>query len=222
MSGLDLAAFQSSPLVREPFDYLVLPGFVRPEARSAINADYPQIDSPGSFPVEDLSYGPAFRALLGELTGLAVRAAFEEKFGVDLRGRPTMLTVRGRCGTRDGSIHTDSVNKILTVLVYMNPAWESSGGCLRLLRSATDLEDVLVEVPPMEGTLVAFRRSDNSYHGHKPFVGPRRVIQLNWVTGRRVEWFEHLRHRVSARVKRVAAMVRGRRAEAVGAERAGG
>ncbi len=208
MSVLDLAAFGATPLVREPFDYLVLPGFVRPEALAAVNADFPRIDSPGSFPVEEFSCGPAFRSLLDELTGPAVRAEFEEKFWVDLRGRPTMLTVRGRCGPRDGSIHTDSANKILTVLVYMNPAWENSGGRLRLLRSATDLEDVVVEVPPTEGTLVAFRRGDNSYHGHKPFVGPRRVVQLNWVTARRVQRLENLRHRASAWVKRVAALVR--------------
>jgi hypothetical protein len=83
----------------------------------------------------------------------------------------------------------------------MNPAWEQKGGCLRLLRSATDLDDVLVEVPPLEGTLVAFRRCDNSYHGHKPFTGPRRVIQLNWVTSRFNERFQILRHQASAWLK---------------------
>jgi SM-20-related protein len=52
-----------------------------------------------------------------------------------------------RCGTRDGNIHTDAANKIITVLIYMNPTWEQSGGRLRLLRSPDDIEDVLVEVP---------------------------------------------------------------------------
>jgi len=47
---------------------------------------------------------------------------------------------------------------------------------LRLLRSPTDLDDVILEVPPQQGTLLAFRRSHNSYHGHKQFSGPRRVI----------------------------------------------
>ena len=61
--------------------------------------------------------------------------AFEEKFGIDLNGRPTMITARGRCGTRDGNIHTDAVTKIITALVYMNPHWEEAGGCLRLLVS---------------------------------------------------------------------------------------
>jgi SM-20-related protein len=209
MQVLDLAAFRSTPLTRQPFPYVVVPGFIRPEARAAIHADYPRIDHPGSFPVGELTFGPAFRSLLDALTGPEVRAAFEEKFGVDLRGRPTMLTVRGRCGTRDGNIHTDAASKIITVLIYLNPQWEGAGGRLRLLRSPTDIEDVLVEIPPVEGTLVAFRRSDNSYHGHKPFIGPRRVIQLNWVTDRRTERREVFRHRISAWLKKMAGLFHG-------------
>jgi hypothetical protein len=203
MPALDLEAFRAAPLQQEPFPYLVLPGFVRLEARAAINADYPAVDKPGSFPLSEVTYGPAFARLIDELTGPEVRAAFEEKFGIDLTDRPTMLTVRGRCGDRDGNIHTDSVTKIITVLVYMNPVWEDSGGRLRLLRSPDDLDDVIVEVPPEEGTLVTFKRSNNSYHGHKPFIGPRRVIQLNWVTRQRVLLFESSRHRVSAFFKRI-------------------
>jgi SM-20-related protein len=210
MHGLDLNAFRSTPLVREPFEHLIVPGFIRPEARAAIQADYPAIDSPGSFPVSELSYGPAFAALLEALTGPEVRAAFEEKFGLDLTGRPTMVTVRGRCGPRDGRIHTDTPSKIITVLVYMNAHWEAPGGRLRLLRSADDLDDVLAEVPPEEGTLLAFRRTDNSFHGHKPFVGVRRVVQLNWVTDPWTVRRELLRHRASAWVKRLLGLVRRR------------
>ena len=78
---------------------------------------------------------PGFRTLLEELRGPAFRAACEDKFGIDLSGRSTMITVRGRCGTRDGNIHTDSLSKIITVLIYLNPHWEQPGGRLRLLRS---------------------------------------------------------------------------------------
>jgi SM-20-related protein len=203
MSALDLAAFRATPLTKEPFDYLILPGFLKPEARAAINADYPEVTRPGSFPLSEVKYGPAFAALIEELRGDAVRAAFEEKFGIDLTDRPTMITVRGRCWERDGSIHTDSVTKLITVLIYMNSSWEDSGGQLRLLRSGEDLEDYVAEVPPEEGTLIAFRRGDNSWHGHKPFVGPRRVIQLNWVTSQGVLRYETRRHRYSAFMKKL-------------------
>jgi SM-20-related protein len=208
MHRLDLAAFRATPLMREPFNYLIVPRFVRGEALAELHRDYPQVDSPGSFPVGQLAYGPAFRALLEELEGPDMRAAFADKFGIDLTGRPTMITVRGHSGTRDGNIHTDAVTKLITVLIYMNPQWENSGGRLRLLRSPTDIEDIIVEVPPVEGTLLAFRRSDNSYHGHKLFIGPRRVIQLNWVTNSMTARREILRHRVSAWIKRVMSAVR--------------
>ena len=33
-----------------------------------------------------------------------------------------------------------------------------------------------------DGNLVAFRRSENSYHGHLPYEGERRVIQIAWLT----------------------------------------
>lgn len=203
MSALDLAAFGAAPLNREPFEYLVLPGFVKPEARAAIDADFPPVERPGSFPLSEVRCGPAFAALIEELQGPAVRAAFEAKFGLPLAGRPTMITVRGRCWEKDGRIHTDSASKLITVLIYLNPRWEPAGGRLRLLRSPDNLEDVLVEVPPEEGTLVTFRRSDRSFHGHPPFVGPRRVIQLNWVAGEGIRRYEGARHRLSALVKRL-------------------
>ena len=208
MERLDFTAFRATPLTREPFPFLIVPQFVRAATRAVVNADYPTIDSPGSFPVSGLTYGPGFQGLLDDLRGPEFRSICEEKFGIDLSGRASMITVRGRCGTRDGNIHTDAVTKILTVLIYMNPTWEQAGGCLRLLRSPHDLDDVLVEIPPTEGTLLVFRRSDNSWHGHKPFVGPRRVIQFNWVTTQGVERREVIRHRISAWMKKTLGLFR--------------
>ena len=202
-SMVDLARFRGTALCREPFDFLVVPGFLKADALEAIHADFPRVDRPGSFPLESQRYGAAFAALIDELKGEAVQEAFEQKFGMDLTGRPTMFTVRGRCSERDGGIHTDSLTKLITVLIYMNPTWEESGGRLRLLRSGTDLDDYILEVPPEEGTMLCFRRSENSWHGHKPFIGPRRVIQMNWVTSQKVLRYENRRHRFSAALKRI-------------------
>lgn len=208
MDALDLSAFRATPLVREPFEYLVLPGFVKPEARAAINAGYPDIKRPGSFPLSELSYGPAFADLVDELNGDEMRRSFEEKFGIELGGRPTMVTVRGCASARDGRIHTDTSSKIITVLIYMNSQWEAPGGRLRLLRSADDLDNMILEVPPEEGTLLCFRRANNSFHGHKPFVGVRRVLQFNWVTEQRFVDRELKRHRFSAWTKRILSLGR--------------
>jgi SM-20-related protein len=210
---LDLDAFRATALTKEPFQYLIVPGFVRPEARAKINADYPKISERGSFPVAQLSYGGAFGEFLDELESDEFRQAFEEKFGLDLAGRPTTTTVRGQCSPKDGQIHTDSKSKIITVLIYMNPSWEQSGGRLRLLRSGSDLDDMITEVPPSEGTLLAFKRADNSWHGHRPFGGERRVIQFNWVTSEGDRRIAMLRHHVSAPFKRIlAALMPGRAA----------
>jgi hypothetical protein len=202
MSFLNLASFERTRLCQEPFDFLVVPGFLKAEGLAQIHTDYPRVDRPGSFPLSEVTYGPTFEALIEELRGEAVRKAFEKKFSLDLKNRPTMFTVRGQCWEKDGQIHTDSVTKIITILIYMNPKWEESGGRLRLLRSGTNLDDVIVEVPPEEGTLICFRRSDNSWHGHKKFVGPRRVIQMNWVTSQKVLRYESSRHRLSAIFKK--------------------
>ena len=202
MSALDLTGLRAAPVQRTPFEYVVVPSFIQSAAAKAINRDYPRIDQPGSFPLSEVRYGSAFANMLAELQCDAVRDLFGEKFRIDLSGRPTMITVRGRCCEKDGNIHTDAVSKIITVLIYMNSAWEAPGGRLRLLRSATNLDDVILEVPPVEGTLLAFRRSDNSYHGHLPFVGQRRVVQLNWVTGDAIVRRELRRHRFSAIMKR--------------------
>lgn len=201
--ALDTDALANTPRARDPYDYVIVPGFVRADALPGIHEDYPEIDQPGSFPYQSLEYGPAFSSLLDELQGPAMRAAIEKVFDVDLAGRPTTVTVRGRCQLKDGRIHQDSTDKIITVLVYMNPDWENSGGRLRVLRSDSDLEDYAAEVPPAEGTLLAFRRSDTSHHGHKPFEGKRRVLQLNWVTSDKFAKRERRRHAISAFFKRL-------------------
>jgi SM-20-related protein len=199
---LDLDMLRRTPLAREPFPYVVVPGFVPPAGRVELCGNYPRIQQAGSFPVGELRFGPVFRDFLAELEGDEMRAAFAEKFDIDLDGRPTMVTVRGQAKASDGRIHADSRTKLITVLIYMNEAWEAEGGRLRLLRSPDNLDDVVTEVPPAAGTLLAFRVTPNSWHGHAPITGPRRVVQLNWVESVRVVERERLRHGFSARLKR--------------------
>jgi SM-20-related protein len=205
---LDLDAFRRTPLATKPFPYLVVPGFVPEPARAALSRDFPRITSPGSFPVADLTFGPAFASFLAELGGNPMRAAFAEKFALDLAGRPTMITVRGAARASDGRIHTDTASKLITVLIYMNESWEAPGGRLRLLRSPDDLDDVVAEVPPAAGTLIAFRVTPHSWHGHAPVSGPSRVVQLNWVASGAVVRRERLRHGISARMKRLVGHLR--------------
>ncbi len=203
MAYLDIAALERTPLKRDPYDYLVVPDFVRAERFSAVLTDYPAVPGPGSHPLSEVEVGGNFEALLEELNGPEFRHAIEAKFGLDLSSRPTMFTVRGECRSTDGKIHTDSTTKIITVLLYMNEKWDKDGGRLRVLRSGTDLEDYVEEVPPHGGTLLVFRRSENSWHGHLPFDGTRRAVQMNWVTDKSVVAREQGRHRLSSTIKRL-------------------
>ena len=200
---IDIDAFSATPLTREPFPFLMVPHFVRPEAMGAINADYPEVTHPGSFPLRSLAYGPAFDAFIAAIQGPEFTRAVEEKFDLSLAGKPTMVTARGVSAARDGQIHTDSRTKIITVLIYMNNAWEAKTGRLRLLRGPDNLDDVIAEVPPDEGTLLIFRNQPNAWHGFHSFEGPRRVIQLNFVTGADVVKREQTRHAISAFFKRL-------------------
>jgi SM-20-related protein len=201
MPLLDLDALRRAPLVREPFPHVVVRGFVPPGAAEELVADFPAIASAGLLPVAATHPGPGFSRLIEEIRGAEIARAFSEKFELDLSGRSMMVTVRGRCQQKDGRIHTDTASKLVTALLYFNRNWEAREGRLRLLRGPDDLEDMIAEVPPEAGTLVAFRRSENSFHGHHPYVGVRRYVMFNWMTNSWAARREMMRHRLSAGVK---------------------
>lgn len=203
MSLIDHEKLRAASVVAEPFQHLVAPGLVSGEALQTVLRNFPNMERPGSVPLTALEYGPAFGELVEDLRGPEVTEMLSEKFKTDLRKRPTMVTVRGKCRARDGKIHTDSKDKIVTVLLYLNPSWEKEGGRLRLLRQPDDIEDYVAEVPPDEGTMLAFKCSETAWHGHKPFEGERRAIQLNWVTEERYVRREQRRHKFSSFFKRI-------------------
>lgn len=203
MTYCDFEALERTTLERDPFDYVIVPRFLRGEWFPLVIADYPNVPGPGSHPPSELTIRGHFRDLMQELLGPQFRQAIERKFAIDLSDRPTMYTVRGYVREKDGAIHTDSETKIITVLLYMNEQWQEDAGRLRLLRGPDDLEDYVAEVPPFAGTLLVFRRANNSWHGHKPISGQRRAIQLNWVTSQSVADSEQRRHRFLTRLKRV-------------------
>lgn len=203
MSLIDIEALRATPLKTDPYDYFVVPAFVTGKALDSVIADFPSIDSTGSIPPSELEIHGSFQQLLDEMNGPEFREAIEEKFGLDLSDRPTMFTIRGFCARNNGKIHTDTKSKIVTVLLYLNQEWEAGGGRLRILRSGTDLNDAVEEVSPNGGTLLVFRRSDNSWHGHEPFEGQRRAIQMNWVTDEEVVQHEQRRHRFTSTLKKL-------------------
>ena len=181
MSLIDLQALCEAELHTDPFAYMVVPGFLSPEVLARVNADYPAIDTAANHALDNLQYGPTFAELMRELQSRDFAAVLGERFHMDLASLPTTVTVRKFCERTDGNIHTDHKSKVVTVLVYFNEEWPHEEGQLRMLRSKSDIEDYAAQVPPLGGTLLAFRRTDHSWHGHTRFVGERRMVQVNYL-----------------------------------------
>lgn len=196
-------ALAATPAQTRPFPHLHATGLLSRSAVQHLNQQFPDLPVSGLLPANTLKLSPALSQLADELRGPRMAEILSEKFDIELTGLPTMLTVRARAAARDGRIHTDSESKIVTLLLYLNETWSDEGGRLRLLNSGADVEDYFAEVVPEAGTLVAFRRTDNSWHGHHPFVGPRRYLMVNWMRDGAVARFEQGRHRVAAVLKGV-------------------
>ncbi|QDH17005.1 2OG-Fe(II) oxygenase family protein [Swingsia samuiensis] len=204
--SLDYHALQTTPVAEKPFPHVVVKHFINNTDLKSIVAELPAMQSGGSFPPEALKLSPRVSALLAELQGPKLKGIVAEKFGLDLVGAPTMLTMRGKTREKDGRIHRDSDAKLVTILLYLNPReedWSSKGGCLRLLNGPDDVEDYDVEIVPAEGALAIFPNGPTTWHGHRQFVGTRYTIQLNYMATSKKAQYELRRHRFSSWLKRL-------------------
>jgi SM-20-related protein len=181
-SVIDIDAVRRAQLSHEPYDFFCGSNFLRQEALADLQQEFPDISKAGYLTVDEVGLKGSFKTLLEEMEGPELTEALSQKFGRDLHPYPRLTTIMRRSQAKYGAIHTDSASKIMTMLVYMNPAWqEEQGGRLRALFDDKHYEPYAVEVPPTMGHIFAFLRSDKSWHGHKPFTGERKVVQVAWV-----------------------------------------
>jgi len=199
----DFELFAATPLNTDPYPHLVVPQFLKQADVDAAITDFPRLDMPGLFLPEAVDYGAAFADLLKQMEGPQMRALVSEKLGIDLTNAPTLATVRSNCQGKDGRIHPDASFKLATILLYLNEPWAPQGGRLRILRSGTNLDDYTAEVSPEGGLLICFKVQPNSWHGHHPFVGPRRYLMINYCGDPQQRDAEAARHRMSGRVKKL-------------------
>ena len=205
--ALDYTALSQVQVQTSPYPHFVVPLVMSAEDVAAAIADYPKIDMAGVFPLDTIEGGPAFRRLVEEIQGPELRRIIGEKFQMDLSDHDTMVTIRACCRPTDGKIHTDATFKKATLLFYLNEIqWPHPGGHLRVLRSGTNLEDYTAQVPPNGGTMVAFKCTDNAWHGHEPFDGVRRYIMVNFVKDKAALRRELTRHRFTAGIKKFKRM----------------
>lgn len=197
-SAINWRALDSAQAGQNPFSHLLVADFIAADKMDEVVRDFPKVPGAGSFPLASLGCGGAFAGFMDELRGGKLAALMGDKLGIDLRGKPAMITVRGHCRETDGKIHTDSAGKLVTVLVYMNDIPADGGGRLRLLNGPGDMDDYFAELTPRCGSMVAFVCAPNAWHGHKPYCGERRAIQLNWVRDDAYLRREKRRHTLSA------------------------
>lgn len=181
-SLIDLKVIADAPVHRDPYTFLTASSFLKRDAVADLRRDFPQITKPGFLTVDDISLSGSFKRLIEELEGPELAGILSDKFGRDLRPHPRLTTIRKISQLKDGRIHTDGESKLATFLVYMNDEWEDDGaGRLRVLRGPEDFDDMAMEISPTMGSAFGFLRSDDSWHGHKPFAGERRVVQVTWL-----------------------------------------
>jgi len=169
----------------DPFPFLIAKNFLPDTLRGQIAADFPAYTRPGFFPMDDKECGPTVRAIVRNLENPAFADRLGELLGVpNLGSLPSIVTIRKWSKATDGRIHNDGKVKVVTALLYLNETWpDTSDGCFRVLTDEQSFDHLAApEVKPLYGYFAAFRRTENSWHGHLPFTGERRVIQIAWLT----------------------------------------
>lgn len=190
----------------DPFPFMVAHGQLPREASADLDRDFPRYASAGFFPYDPADCGPAINSLVDNLTSNAFASVIGARLGIDnLADYPTLVTLCRLLNRRHGTIHTDSRSKVATALVYLNPQWpDTSEGCLRFLRKIDDIDSLVApELIPLYGEVAAFKRCENSFHGHLPYEGERRVIQVAWLVSEREKLRKTRRGRFSRAFKKV-------------------
>lgn len=164
--------------------------------------DFPAISSGGSFALSEVNPGPRFSALLDELNTSEFREIISRKLDIDLKDRPMVITLRGISRAKDGRIHTDSISKMATILIYFNADWEADTGKLRVL-SSENMDDFVAEVTPNIGAMIAFKVTRNCWHGYPAFEGSRQSIQINFVEDDKAATKHGRRHGWTAKLKKL-------------------
>jgi hypothetical protein len=179
---LNFDVVRNAEVHTQPYRYIVGDTFLKEDKIDKLREDFPKIDKPGFLTVGEVDLRGTFKQLIEELESSEMAEALSSKLGINLDPHPRLTTIRRLSQLKDGRIHTDSESKLATFLVYMNDAWNDDGaGRLRVLNNGTDFDDMTAEISPVMGSCFGFRRADNSWHGHKPFAGERRVVQITWL-----------------------------------------
>ncbi|KQX03796.1 MULTISPECIES: 2OG-Fe(II) oxygenase [Acinetobacter] len=202
-SILKLDALKNAEVASTPYPYFVVENALADSEVQAVIQDFPKIEQGGSFNIEDVEIKPNFDRFLKSLDTPEFRQILTDKFDVNVMEHPMMITLRGYSRQKDGRIHSDSKSKLLTVLIYLNESWDAPNGRLRILNDDNDINNYVTEINAGPGSLVAFKVTDNGWHGYIPYEGQRQSIQINFLTSEKANAKHKFFHGLSAKMKKI-------------------
>jgi SM-20-related protein len=200
---IHIDAIQKAALQKEPYPFMIIKNVICWERLAKVVESFPALPKRGSFPLSAVHCSGDFELLMKELERPELRRIVGERFGMDLEDKPPMITVRGYTTERDGHIHVDSSDKLITFLLYLNPGWTSPEGKIRILYNRQELSPFAAELSPEAGHCLIFKVTKDCWHGHTIFEGERKSIQLNYVTSSGARERHLKRHSFSALLKRL-------------------
>ncbi|MEG0650640.1 MAG: 2OG-Fe(II) oxygenase [Acinetobacter sp.] len=202
-SILKLDALKNAEVSSTPYPFFVVENAIADSEVQAVIQDFPKIEQGGSFNIEDVEIKPNFDRFLKSLDTPEFRQILTDKFDVNVMQHPMMITLRGYSRQKDGRIHSDSKSKLLTVLIYLNESWDAPNGRLRILNDDNDINNYVAEINAGPGALVAFKVTDNGWHGYIPYEGQRQSIQINFLTSEKANAKHKFFHGLSAKMKKI-------------------
>ena len=202
-SVLKLDELKNATVSSSPYPYFVVENSIVESEVQAVIKDFPKIEQGGSYNIEDVEIKPHFAQLLASVDTPEFRQILTEKFEVDVMKHPMMITLRGFSRQKDGRIHSDSKSKLITILIYLNESWDAPTGRLRILNDDKDIHNYVTEINAGPGSLVAFKVTDNGWHGYIPYEGQRQSIQINFLTSEKANAKHKFFHGLSAKVKKI-------------------
>ncbi|AYO54602.1 MULTISPECIES: 2OG-Fe(II) oxygenase [Acinetobacter] len=202
-SVLKLDALKNAVVSNTPYPYFIVENSIVESEVQAVVADFPKLTQGGSYNLEDVEIKPNFDRLLKSVDTPEFRQILTDKFGVNVMEHPMMITLRGFSRQKDGRIHSDSKSKLLTILIYLNESWDAETGRLRILNDNQDINNYVAEINAGPGSLVAFKVTDNGWHGYIPYEGQRQSIQINFLTSEKANAKHKFFHGLSAKVKKI-------------------
>ena len=202
-SILKLDALKNAEVSHTPYPYFIVENALADSEVQAVIQDFPKIEQGGSYNIEDVEIKPNFDRFLKSLDTPEFRQVLTDKFDVNVMEHPMMVTLRGYSRQKDGRIHSDSKSKLLTILIYLNESWDAPNGRLRILNNDNDINNYVTEINAGPGSLVAFKVTDNGWHGYIPYEGQRQSIQINFLTSEKANAKHKFFHGLSAKMKKI-------------------